>query len=305
MRPASAEHQYPPLDLINRVVNLEGSDDAILRYAVLGEGTKAALVDLLPADWSFQGKRVLDFGCGAGRTLRHFLSEAETAEVWGTDIDGPSIEWLQRNLCPPLRAMRCNAEPPLGLEDGSFDLIWAISVFTHLTDSSLAWLRELHRLLTPGGLLIATYMGRWNSELIAGEPWDEDRIGMNVLRDDENWDLGGPLVLMSDWWVRAHWGRAFEIVELIPNIHNQTWVLMTKRDVDLTAEELERPADDPREYLALRHNVRQVLRRTDAVREQADAEARRGYETSASWQVTRPLRALARAARSLRGSRSA
>jgi SAM-dependent methyltransferase len=302
---ASADRPYPPLDLVNRVLCLEGADDPVAGYEVLGAGTRAALVGLLPDDWSFQGKRVLDFGCGAGRTLRHFLAEAETAEVWGADIDARSIEWLQQNLCPPLRVMRCDPEPPLRLESGSFDLVWAISVFTHLADSSLAWLRDLHRLLKPSGLLIATYMGRWNSELLAGEAWDEDTSGMNVLRDDENWDSGGPIVLMSDWWVHAHWGRAFEILDLAPNVHNQTWVLLKKRGVDLTVEELEAPADDPREYLALRHNVRQVLRRTDAARQQAVAEARRDYEASASWQVTRPLRALARAARSLRRSRSA
>jgi SAM-dependent methyltransferase len=302
---ASADRPYPPLDLVNRVLCLEGADDPVAGYEVLGAGTRAALVGLLPDDWSFQGKRVLDFGCGAGRTLRHFLAEAETAEVWGADIDARSIEWLQQNLCPPLRVMRCDPEPPLRLESGSFDLVWAVSVFTHLADSSLAWLRDLHRLLKPSGLLIATYMGRWNSELLAGEAWDEDTSGMNVLRDDENWDSGGPIVLMSDWWVDAHWGRAFEILDLAPNVHNQTWALLKKRDVDLTVEELEAPADDPREYLALRHNVRQVLRRTDAARQQAVAEARRDYEASASWQVTRPLRALARAARSLRRSRSA
>jgi SAM-dependent methyltransferase len=302
---ASADRPYPPLDLVNRVLCLEGADDPVAGYEVLGAGTRAALVGLLPDDWSFQGKRVLDFGCGAGRTLRHFLAEAETAEVWGADIDARSIEWLQQNLCPPLRVMRCDPEPPLRLESGSFDLVWAVSVFTHLADSSLAWLRDLHRLLKPSGLLIATYMGRWNSELLAGEAWDEDTSGMNVLRDDENWDSGGPIVLMSDWWVHAHWGRAFEILDLAPNVHNQTWALLKKRDVDLTVEELEAPADDPREYLALRHNVRQVLRRTDAARQQAVAEARRDYEASASWQVTRPLRALARAARSLRRSRSA
>ena len=65
--------------------------------------------------------------------------------------------------------------PPLPLEDESFDLIWSISVFTHLTDNSLPWLCELHRLLRPGGLLIATYMGRWTWELLAGEAWTRMR----------------------------------------------------------------------------------------------------------------------------------
>jgi SAM-dependent methyltransferase len=248
------------MSLANRVCSLEGRGEPFAAYEKLGAETREALEGLLPDDWSFDRKRVLDFGCGAGRTLRHFLSEAETAEFWGADIDAPSIDWLQQTLCPPLHALRSAVDPPLPLERGSFDLIWALSVFTHLTDNSLAWLLELHRVLKPGGTLIATYMGRWNSEVLAGEPWEEDRVGMNVLRHNRSWEVGGPMVLMSDWWVRAHWGRAFEILEVAPRIHNQSWALLRKRDVELTADELEAPADDPREYVALRHNVRQLQR---------------------------------------------
>ena len=103
-------------------------------------------------------------------------------------------------------------------------------------------------------------MGRWNAESVTGEPWDEHRVGMNVLRPDQPWDSGGPMVLMSDWWVSEHWGRAFDVVALSANVHGQTWPLLRKRDVELTVEELERPSDDPREHMALRNNVRQVER---------------------------------------------
>jgi SAM-dependent methyltransferase len=284
-----SEPPFPPLSLADRVLSLEDRPDPLAAYAALGAETKAALLGLLPDGWSFAGKRVLDFGCGAGRTLRHFLAEAETAEVWGTDLDAASVEWLQGALCPPLHAVRCGAEPPLPLDPG-FDLIWAISVFTHLTDASLAWLLELHRMLAPGGLLMATYMGRWNSEALAGEPWDEDRIGMNVLRHDQAWEHGGPMVLMSDWWVRAHWGRAFEILAVEANVHGQSWALMRRREVSLTVADLERPEDDPREVAALRHNVRQVQRELELRRD----EERARYERSRSWRLTRPLRRLSR-----------
>jgi SAM-dependent methyltransferase len=289
---------------------LESSDEPFREYEALGAEAKRALVGLLPDDWSFDGKRVLDFGCGAGRTLRQFLSEAEHAEFWGADIDAASIEWLGEALCPPLRAVHCDVAPPLGLEYDSFDLAWAISVFTHITDFSLRWLLELHRLLKPGGLLIATYTGRWVSELFAGEPWEEDRVGMNVLRHSADWDHGGPVVLMSDWWVRAHWGRAFEILEVVPNVHDQTWALLRKRDVELTIEDLERPEDDPREYLALRHSLRQVRLELEFAQGlceegvEVTEAVRREYETSLSWRVTRPLRAGARMVRSLRSARS-
>lgn len=290
---------YPPLQLADRVCGLDGRGDALQAYAKLGGEAKAAIVEMLPEGWSFDGKRVLDFGCGAGRTLRHFLAEAQVSEVWGADIDAASIGWLKQNLSPPLHVLHSGADPPLGLEHGSVDLAWALSVFTHLTDSSSAWLLELHKLLKPGGLLIATYMGRWNAEVFTHEPWDEDRIGMNVLRSDQGWDDGGPMVLMSDWWVRAHWGRAFDFVKVAPQIHGQTWALLRRREVEITVEELEAPTDDPREYVALRHNVRQVERD----RESALGELRRQYEQSLSWRTTRPLRVAAKLARRLRDRR--
>jgi SAM-dependent methyltransferase len=304
-----SDHPYPPLELASRVFSVTGwKSDPFRAYEEIGAQTARALLRLLPDDWAFEGKRVLDFGSGAGRTLRHFLSEAETAEFWGTDIDRPSIEWLEENLCPPLHAWHCEAYPPLGLEHGSFDLAWAVSVFTHLTDNSIPWLLELHRLLKPGGLLIATYMGRWQSENFVGEAWDEDRIGMNALHHGRDWDLGGPLVLMSDWWVRAHWGRAFEILEVVPEIHNMSWALMRKREVEITTADLEEPADDPREFTSLRHNLRQIqrevfelavkLEQERSLRQQEVEELRRSYEESFSWRITRPLRDAARLARS-------
>jgi SAM-dependent methyltransferase len=262
---------------------------------------ESGVVGLLPAGWSFENKRVLDFGCGIGRTLRHFVSEAESADIWGADIDAPSIEWLKANLSPPLHVWRCAPAPPLGLEPGTFDLAWAISVFTHLTGESLPWLLELHRMLKPGGLLIATYMGRWNAEYAGGEPWDEDEVGMSIVQQDRGWDAGGPSVLMSDWWVRAHWGRAFEILEIAPQVHGQSWALMRKRDVALTTEDLERPADDPREYLALRRSLHQAQRRTLALageRIELERSLRAEYERSLSWRITEPLR---RSGKALRG----
>ncbi len=160
-----------------------------------GETRRASCFAYCRRGTDLTGKRILDFGCGAGRTLRHFVPEAERGEVWGADIDRASIEWLQENLCPPLNAVQCDVDPPLPFEDGAFDFAWAISVFTHLSGDSADWLLELHRVLGPGGLLMASYMGEWNSERIAREPWDEDRVGMNVLRHDWPWSIGGPMIL--------------------------------------------------------------------------------------------------------------
>lgn len=312
----------PPRELAGRVFSLPVGSDLDRAYDELGAQTKRQIVGLLPDDWSFEGKRVLDFGSGAGRTLRHFAAEAHSAEFWGADLHEPSVRWMADNICPPFHSWQSSELPPLGLEHESFDLIYAISVFTHITDGSLPWLLELHRLLKPGGLVIATYMGRWNSEWFAREQWDEDRIGMNVLYHHREWDRGGPAVLISDWWLREHWGRAFDVVEIAPQFHNFSWALLRKREVELTTEDLERPCDDPREIAALRHNIRQLQReevneleferlgRDAALGEQAAAYEERireyerriaEYEGSRTWRLARPLQRAARAWRTRRG----
>jgi SAM-dependent methyltransferase len=139
-------------------------------YQSRGRDVRSAIEGLLPPDWSFEGKRVLDFGCGAGRVLRHFEPEARENEVWGCDVDESSIRWLQRHLCPPFRVYRNAAMPPLPHPDGYFDVIWALSVLTHITDTWSAWLAELHRVLADDGLLLATFMGEGVAPLLADEP---------------------------------------------------------------------------------------------------------------------------------------
>jgi len=297
---------YPPPALANRVGSLESAEDPCAYYEDLGRRARADILGVLGPDWSFEGKSVLDFGCGAGRTLRHFLTEAETAEFWGCDIDAESIEWLEANLSPPLRVFQNGPEPPLSAPDESFDLIWAVSVFTHLVETWSSWLLELRRVLKPGGLLVATFMGEGMSATIAGEEWAEERVGMNVLRYGQSWDLGGPMVLHSPWWIREHWGRGFEVLELQPHGFatragdGQGVVLLKKNDSDATREELERiDLAYPREAAALRHNLDMVQAEVadlrvavDHFRGQADTLRRQVeiFEGSRSWRLTEPLR---------------
>ncbi len=92
----------PPLPLANRVGSLAEAEDPYAFYEEIGAKSREQILRMLPPGYELEGRRLLDFGCGAGRTLRHFLGEAGTAEIWGCEIDQESIDWLQRNLCPPL-----------------------------------------------------------------------------------------------------------------------------------------------------------------------------------------------------------
>ena len=280
----------PPVELANRVGHVVGEDGSFAAYEAIGREIRDDVVAALPADWTWSGKRVLDFGCGAGRTLRHFVDAAPGAELWGCDIHAPSVDWVNANLDPPVRAFVNSALPPLPRPDAAFDLIYAFSVFTHITDAWSAWLLELHRLLAPDGILVASFLGSGLSEPIAGEPWQEERIGMNVLKAHQGWDAGGPLVLLSPWWIREHWGRAFEILALedagIPHTHGR--IVARPRPVAPARAELARidPAE-PRELVALQHNIRQLQR------ESAEATRMLGeLEGARSRRLTAPVRRL-------------
>jgi SAM-dependent methyltransferase len=282
----------PPAALAARVGSAAGAGGSLEPFLTMGAAVRAELDRMLGAEWNWEGKHVLDFGCGVGRVLRHFASEAERAEFVGCDIDQPSIAWVQRHLCPPFQAFVNPEMPPLDRPDESFDLVYAISVFTHLSDSWSAWLLEMHRVLKPGALLIATVLGGGMSRQIADEPWDPDRVGMNVLGRDRPWSEGGPSVLISEWWLRAHWGRVFEVLRYrAVDESGHDFVLLRRREVQVSCEELERPEpDEPRELGALRHNISQLHRESQRLRTR--------YEGSLSWRLTAPLRAAWRRVRS-------
>jgi len=102
---------------------------------------------------------ILDFGCGCGRVTR-FWSARNNARIFGTDYNQRLIEWCQRNL--PFAEFSANQlTPPLTYRDNQFDLIYAFSVFTHLTeDLQKLWMMELTRVLMPGGHLLLSTHGK-------------------------------------------------------------------------------------------------------------------------------------------------
>ncbi len=309
----SAGLPAPPRDLAVYVG--DRGPDPVGSYLGAGATMRADLEGLLPDGWDWQGKRVLDFGCGSGRLLRHFAPEARgDAEFWGCDIDAASVRWMQESISPPFHVLRNDESPPLPLETGTFDLIWTTSVFSHLTDSWAEWLLELHRLLEPDGLFVATFMGEGYIDVLTDEPWVEDRIGMNVLGYGAPWHAGGPMVLHSPWWIRAHWGRAFDILELRSygfmgggKQGTQGIVLGRRRAVSLTVEDLEAlEPDEPREIAALRHSLAQVKRergQLDAMFNEANTALvalRTEVESSRAHRAARRVQRAVAGARTLR-----
>ncbi len=286
----------PPAELSARVGGSEAD------YHQIGAGHVELIRTMLPDDWSWRGRRVLDFGCGTGRTMIQFGPAAAEAELWGCDIDVPSIEWAKQNLSPPLHFVANDELPPIDLPAESFELVYGVSVFTHLVENWSAWLIEMHRLLSVGGLALFSFLGEGMIRDLVGRDWDENRVGMIGLDVGRPWAFGGPNALHSEWWLRKHWGRAFEIVTVRPytapeNRSGHGWILLRKDDRPAPSrEELERlDRDNPREIASLELNLELLKERTASLWAQAGQHTML-YEQSRR-SVAARLRAAARALR--------
>jgi SAM-dependent methyltransferase len=79
--------------------------------------------------------------------------------VHGCDIDGEQIEWCAANL-PKARFAVISPFPPTLYADNMFDIVTSWSVLTHLRrDVQLDWLKEMSRIIAPGGLFSASVSG--------------------------------------------------------------------------------------------------------------------------------------------------
>ncbi len=251
----------PPPHLAARVGTVDGADPMQF-YLEEGARLRSLIGELLPDGWDWEGKRVLDFGCGSARVLRHFAAEAKKGSFSGCDIDRASIEWDQANLSPPLHFFRNDIAPPLELAAGSLDLIYAMSVFTHISDLWSDWLSEMHRLLASGGVLIASFLGEGMWEALVREPYREDDAGMTVLHHADGPDAW---VFHSEWWLREHWGRVFDVLDIRrpprgPDGAAQithSYIALRRREVEVSRRELERiDPGERREVAGLQTNLR-------------------------------------------------
>jgi len=183
-------------------------------------------------------KRVLDLGCGSGRMLRWL--DGVRAEVWGSDVSAPHIVWCQQNLNPPYRFLTNTSCPHLPFESAYFDLIYAGSLFTHISELVDAWLLEIRRLLRGGGAAYVTIHDEHTlraldrkperplAQRLRSEPEERQfwrsSFGMFTLRRGLN-----ALVFYTDGFVRDSWGSVMPIVSITPEAYDvQSAVLMVK-----------------------------------------------------------------------------
>jgi SAM-dependent methyltransferase len=168
--PARLRTQVGPLHADARFFLESGLQQAALIERVLAQnGVRLAELDAL-----------LDFGCGCGRVLRHWSRLSDT-RICGCDVDARMIAWCRENL--PFAEVSVNStSPPLAYESEAFDLVYAFSVFTHLTEEAQrAWIEELGRVLREDGYLLISTLGEHYASL--------DRLSASELEAFRNGEL--------------------------------------------------------------------------------------------------------------------
>jgi len=104
--------------------------------------------------------KILEWGCGPARIIRHLPKLIDSScEIFGSDYNHQTIEWCQKNI-PQVYFSKNNLQPPLEYQSNFFDIIYATSVFTHLSEEMhYAWFDELKRLCKPNGIIFLTTHG--------------------------------------------------------------------------------------------------------------------------------------------------
>jgi hypothetical protein len=171
--------------------------------------------------------RVLDWGVGCGRVARHFPAACAQA-LTGCDIDRDNVAWCSAHL--PGTFVVSKLTPPLPFDDGRFDLVHGISVFTHLREAmQLRWLEELARVTAGGAILLMTTHGQTAIDFSRLPPDEYRRVQNDVRRAgilvsgtnsqlDGYAEHGGEYVNVyhSAAYVRSTWGRYFRVEHVLP-----------------------------------------------------------------------------------------
>ncbi len=178
--------------------------------------------------------RVLDVGCGWGRISRLFFKDVAPTNVYGIDIDERLIDVCKRTfIAEQFRHVSPTGSIPF--PDGSFDVISANSVLSHLSaEWHVAAVREWSRVLAPGGVVVATVLSHRSLDRAeeakrrgirkGGWAWIRDLATQRTALDDEGFtwvptgkegdEAGYGMAFLDRSWLERCWPADLDVVEL-------------------------------------------------------------------------------------------
>jgi SAM-dependent methyltransferase len=134
---------------------------AAWRVSSLGDITEALEHHLiLDLAGPVTGKVVLDVGCGDG-TLLSVFRRLGADRIAGCDPDPRMVERAGTLLADAPADLQVAQAQALPFPDASFDVVTCITVLTFVPDAGAA-VREMARVLRPGGRLVIGDLGKWS-----------------------------------------------------------------------------------------------------------------------------------------------
>jgi len=204
--------------LIQQIVGMGGTEQGYFYGGfTVSAGIRSAIHAIGKSIYDFNS--ILDFGCGSARILRWFQDASPNARLCGCDINGEAVDWCTANAgFGEFQAN--NVMPPLPYADATFDLVYAISVVTHLNrEMQLAWLSEIRRVTKPEGVILMTVHGEDKAEkdLAADEMEEFKRHGFFYKSATELPSVEGlpdfyQVAFHSEAYIREVWQQYFDVL---------------------------------------------------------------------------------------------
>lgn len=141
-------------------------------------------------DYSAQGDRILDYGCGNGRLLELFSDKA--VDYTGLDISGKMVNIAQEKYRNPMVKIRkITSFDSLTFPGNYFNVVYSIAVFHHLPSRALRQkvAKELHRVTRPGGFIIIAVWNLWQKKYFKNIliNWGNKLLGRSRLDWNDCW----------------------------------------------------------------------------------------------------------------------
>lgn len=181
--------------------------------------------------------RILDWGCGCGRVIAQLLKLIPPQRLFGCDIDAEAIAWDIDNLSGP-EFTRINPYPPTSYADSYFDLIYGISVMTHLDErTQMLWLAELRRIASRDGILVLSVIGETLRSknmptAMAGEFARKGFVSIvpnysDLLSEHSHQNYYQEAYHSFDY-IASCWSQHFELLEFVLTKHQDVVILQAK-----------------------------------------------------------------------------
>lgn len=129
-------------------------------YLTDGENSAREIVEWTDKYLKEKPRQILEWGCGVGGIIRHLPTFSDPGSMmYGCDVNESMIKWDTAHIEGVSFSIN-SFHPPTRYQAEMFDLVYGISIFTHIgAQEQEGWIKEIHRILKDGGVFLFTTHG--------------------------------------------------------------------------------------------------------------------------------------------------